>query len=119
MIQGGPRGYFPYPTESILVFSDTNLARVESFFWWKVITIATVNLYLGVYIGGSCTQAQCLGKKVQDWSGGIWAMVVVTCKHLQAAYSSLQKSIQQELSFVQHATQGLGEDFQTVEKSLC
>ena len=42
----------------------------------------------------------------------------VAHKHPQAAYTGLHMSLQQYWYFVQRATQGLGEDFRPVGKSL-
>jgi hypothetical protein len=36
----------------------------------------------------------------------------------QAAYAGLQKSLQQERQFLQHVTEGLGEEFQDIEQAL-
>ena len=73
---------------------------------------------MGGYIGDSGPQAQWLVEKVHDWTGGIRGLLVVAHKHLKVAYMSLQKSLQQELAFVQRATQLLGEEFRPAEKSL-
>ena len=67
---------------------------------------------MGRYIEDDGSHVQCLGEKVQYWEGGIGMLAGVTCKHPQAAYAGLQKSLQQEWAFVQHATQGIGKEFQ-------
>ena len=68
---------------------------------------------MGRYIEDDGSHVQCLGEKVQYWEGGIGMLAGVTCKHPQAAYAGLQKSLQQEWAFVQHATQGTGEGIST------
>ena len=45
-------------------------------------------------------------------------LVGVPCKHLQSAYAGLQKSLQQECTFVQRFTQGIRDAFGPVEKAL-
>ena len=45
-------------------------------------------------------------------------LAAVACKHPQAAYTGLQKYLQQEWTFVQHATQGLGEYLKLLEKAF-
>ena len=40
-----------------------------------------------------------------------------TCKKPQYAYAGLQKYLQQEWAFLQHATKGLGEYFKLVKKA--
>ena len=59
-----------------------------------------------------------MGEKAKYWAGYIGTMAGVACKHMQAAYAGLQKSLKKGCSLVQHSTQGLGEVFWPVEKSL-
>ena len=103
---GSPNGYFPDLTKSILVISVHNLMQAERFFRGKGLTIVMGVQYH--YIGGAAPQSQCLGDKVEYWAVIIRVMELVARKHLEAAYAYLKKSLQQEWSFVQRATQGLG-----------
>ena len=45
-------------------------------------------------------------------------MIGAAHTHLKATYVGLQKLLQNEWSFMQHTTQGLREDFRTLEKAL-
>ena len=57
-------------------------------------------------------------EKVRYWAYGIITISRVVRQHLQAYYTGLKKSLQQEWDFVQHTSQRLGEYFYPVEKSL-
>ena len=80
--------------------------------------IVTGIIYLGGYIRDTGTQAYWLREKFWYWVGRISTMAGVVCRHQQADYAGLQKSLQQEWYFVQRSTQCLGDDFWVVYKAL-
>ena len=45
-----PRGYFPEPTNSILVVYPWNVAQAEDFFRWMGIKVVTRSRYIGGFI---------------------------------------------------------------------
>ena len=59
-----------------------------------------------------------MGEKVREWAVRVSTMARVARRHLQAAYAGLYNSLYEEWDFVQSATQGLGDDFQTADKAL-
>ena len=95
-----PKGYFLEPTNSILVVSMHNVTWVEHLLQGRVLTFVKWSRYLGGYIGDTGTQVGWLSHKVQYWACGVKTMAGVLCKQLQAAYMGLQKSLQQEWTFV-------------------
>ena len=56
--------------------------------------------------------------KIQGWIESIKILAGVAHKHPQSAYAGLQKSLQQELAFVQRVTPGVGDAFSPVEEAL-
>ena len=65
---------------------------------------------MGGYIDDGAPQAEWLSEKVRDWEGGFKNMAGVTYKHPKVIYMVPQKSLKKEWNFMQHTTQGLGED---------
>ena len=59
-----------------------------------------------------------MGKKIQGWKELVAILAGVALKHPQSAYAGLQKSLQQELAFVQRVTPGVGAAFGPVEEAL-
>ena len=118
MVWGYPSENFPEPINSILVVSKTTLSQAEILFRGEGQTIVMLSRYLEGYIGYTGPQYKCLVEKLQYLEGGIQTLSGVARKHLQAAYTCLQKSLQQEWALMKHTTQGLGEDFKPLEKAL-
>ena len=65
MVRGPPLGYFPEPTNSILVISPWNVLRVDSFFLGCRLQIVTGGRYIGVFVGSKAAQDFWLGDKVE------------------------------------------------------
>ena len=57
-------------------------------------------------------------QKVEGWSESVRTLAGMARKHPQSAYAGLQKSIQQEWSFVQRVTPGIGDAFGPVEEEI-
>ena len=116
--RGPARGYFPEPTKSILIVAPGNIARAEEHFRGLGIRVVTGHRYLGGFIGDTEAEREWLREKVQGWAESMNVLAGVAHKHLQSAYSGLQKSLQQEWDFVQRVTPGVGEEFGPVEEAL-
>ena len=86
-----PRGYFPEPTKSSSVVAPRNVARPEDFFCWMVIKMVTGNRYLGGFIRESEAEKSWLAGKVAGWVESVEILAGVSRKHLQSAYSGMQK----------------------------
>ena len=50
-VWGPPQGYFQETTNSILILSPRNVAKVEELFWGMVLKVVTGSLYIGCFIG--------------------------------------------------------------------
>ena len=87
-------------------------------FYVEGVNRVTVIQYLGGYIVYVGSQAAWMQKKLRDWSYWISTMSGVACRHLQAAYAGLKKSLLQKWAFMQYANQRIGDDFKPVEKDL-
>ena len=59
-----------------------------------------------------------MAEKIKGWTESVEILSGVSQKHLQSAYSGLQKSLQQEWTFVQRVTPGIGNAFRLVETAL-
>jgi hypothetical protein len=81
--------------------------------------VKTGNRYLGGFIGKD-EQAlnEWLGEKTKFWTEAVTDLTSVTQALPQAAYSGLQKSLQQEWQFVQRVTRGIGPEFASIEQTL-
>ena len=80
--------------------------------------MATGHRYLGGFIGDADAERDWLREKIRGWSELVKALAGVAHKQPQYAYAGLQKSLQQEWSFVQRVTPGAGEAFGPVEEAL-
>ena len=119
MLARGPsRGYYPEPTKSILVMALQNVGRAEEFFRGMGIKVVTGHRYLGGFIGDSKAEKRWLAGKVTGWTELVETLARVSRKHLQSAYTGLQKSLQQEWAFVKRFTPSIGDALGPVEKVL-
>ena len=116
--QGPARGYYPKPTKSILVVALGNVARAEEHFRGWGIKVLTGHRYLGGYIGDKEAESRWLAEKIKGWTEPVEILARVSRKHLQSAYTGLQKSLQQEWAFVQRVTIGINNAFRPVEMAL-
>ena len=80
--------------------------------------VMTGSRYLGAFIKNGAAEKRWLAGKVEGWAESVGNLGGVACKHLQSAYSRLQKSLQQEWSFVQWVTPGIVYAFGPAEKAL-
>ena len=115
--RGPARGYYPEPTKSILVVAPGNVARVEEHFRGLGIRVVTGHWYLGGYIRDIEAEGSWLEAKIEGWTESVAILAGVARKQPQSAYAGLQKSLQQELAFVQRVTPGVGDFFGPVEKA--
>ena len=94
MVKGPPRGYFPEPTKSILVMSPRNFPLAEAFFQGYVLHVVTGSRYLGGFVGTEAAHDQWLEEGMEGWRALVAIMAEVAVNFPQAAYMSLQKSLQ-------------------------
>ena len=116
--RGPPRGYFPDPTKSILVVPPRNVPREDEFFREMGAKIVTGSRYLGGLVGDGTAEEICLEEKGKVWAESAKTLVGVSHKNPQYAYAGMQKSLQQEWTFMQRVAPGIGYAFGTVEESL-
>ena len=89
MVQGSSWGYFPDPTNSILVVSLQNVPRVEAFLQGYDIQVITGRRYLRGFIGTEAVQARWLKEKVEGWRALVTIIAGVEGKHPQTSYTGL------------------------------
>ena len=94
--QGDTAGYFPEPTNSILVVDPRNVTRVEEFFRGMGLHLVTGSRYLGGFVGDRAAEKIWLTGKVEGWAESVGTLAGVACKHPHSAYAGLQKSLQQD-----------------------
>ena len=112
MVIRPPQGYFPEPTKRILVVSPRNIPWVEAFFWDYRLHMVTGTRYIGGFVGSKADQYLWLGEKVEGWRDLVSTLGGVVCRHPQTTYTGLQKSLQQECSFLPCVTLDVGIAFQ-------
>jgi hypothetical protein len=77
----------------------------EARFQFPAFKVRTGNRYLGGFIGKDEALNECLREKTRFWTEAVTDLTSVTQAFPQAAYSGLQKSLQQEWHFVQKSYQ--------------
>ena len=82
------------------------------------VKIVTGSRYLGGFVGDGVADDSWLDEKVQGLAESVTTLARVACKHPQSAYTGLQKSLQQEWSFVQRVTPGIRDAFGPVKEVL-
>jgi hypothetical protein len=111
--------YYLEPSKSILVVPQHNLESNQAAFLDFGFRVTTGNLYLGGFIGkDDALLCAWLYEKTQAWEEAVADLASVTPNFSQAAYSGLQKSLQQEWQFVQRVTKGIGPKFKNIELTL-
>ena len=78
----------------------------------------TGNHYLGGFIGDREAEERWLVDKITGLAESVDTLAGVSHKHPQSAYVGLQKSLQQECSFMQRVTPGISNIFSPVDKDL-
>ncbi len=115
----GPNyGYFPEPSKSIIVVASHNLEKAKPYFKDLGFEVVTGCRYLGGFIGEASNQQLWIQEKTEAWVDSIKELAMVAERYPQAAYAGLQKSLQQEWQFLQHVTEGLGNQFQDIKQAL-
>ena len=76
--------------------SPRNVLRAEVFFRGYVLQVVTGRQYLRGFVGKKAAQDRWLEEKMEGWQASVSIMYGVAGRHLQTAYSGLQKSLQQE-----------------------
>ena len=119
LLEIGPKyGYFPEPSKSILVVPGHNLESAKLAFPDFNFKVQTGSRYLGGFIGEEDALHEWIRLKTLAWETAIIDLASVADVFPQAAYSGLQRSLQQEWQFVQRVTSGIGPEFIGVEETL-
>jgi hypothetical protein len=93
----GPHyGYFPEPSKSILIVTQDNLEAATAAFADLDFKITTGYRYLGAFIGEKDARDTWIKEKVVNWIDAVTELASAAVKYPQAAYTGLQKSLQQE-----------------------
>jgi hypothetical protein len=104
------------PTKSILIVQQHNLEEARLRF--PAFRVKTGNRYLGGVIGKDEALNEWFGEKTKFWTEAVTDLTSVMQAFPQAAYSGLQKSLQQEWQFVQRETKGISPEFASAEQTL-
>ena len=100
-------GYYPEPTKIVLVVAERNVPRAKEYFRGMGIQVVAGSRYLGGYVGKRAAEVVWIQEKVEGWAESVQTLAGVACKQPQSAYAGLQKSLQQEWSFVQRVNLGI------------
>ena len=82
------------------------------------IQVVTRSQYLGGFVWERAAEVRWIHQNVEGWAESVRTLAGVACKHLQSTYAGLQKSLQQEWTFVQRVTPGIGDAFGPVEEEI-
>ena len=115
---GPARGYFLDPTKSILVVAERNVPRAKEYFRGMGVQFITGSRHLGGFIGEQEAEDQWIQSKVEGWAESVRKLAGVARKHPKSTHAGLQKSLQEELEFVQRVTPEIGEAFVPVEEEI-
>jgi hypothetical protein len=108
--------YFLEPTKSIIIVRQHNLEEARLCF--PGFKVRTGNRYLGGFVGEDEALNEWLAEKTEFWEEAVTDLTSVAKVFPQAAYSDLQKSLQQEWQFVQRVKKGIGNEFASIEQTL-
>ncbi len=111
-------GYFPEPSKSILVVPEHSLETAQLAFADLAFQVTTGHRYLGGFIGEPTARDEWLKGKLKYWAHAVDALASVAPAYPQAAYTGLQKSLQQEWQFVQRVVSAIGPQFSTVADEI-
>ena len=118
---GPPRGYFSEPEKSKIIVHPMKVQEVKLTFQELGLKVITGHRYLGGYIGNKEEEDGYLHGKVHDWQEATQKLAEVAKIYPQAAYSAMQRSLQQEWLFVQRVTDSEGPTnniYHPIEKAL-
>jgi hypothetical protein len=106
--------------KSILVVSQHNLKAAQAAFPGFGFKVTMGSCYLGGFIGEDfALQEEWLSEKTKTWEEAVGDLASIAPNFPQAAYSGLQKSLQQEWQFViQRVTKGIGPKLKDIELTL-
>ena len=101
---GPPRGYFPEPSKSILIVHPSQVDKARLKFQSLGLKVKTGHRYLGGFIGDSDSEARHISSQVLAWTEAVKQLATVAADYPQAAYSGMQRSLQQEWQFMQRVS---------------
>ena len=102
---GPPRGYFPEPEKSKIIVHPTRVQEAKEAFKDLKLKVHIGHRYLGGYIGDNESEDKYLRDKVKDREEATAKLSGIAKDFPQAAYSVMQKSLQQEWQFLQRVTE--------------
>jgi hypothetical protein len=115
----GPNyGYFPEPSNSILVVRQHNLEAAQNAFPDFGFEVTTGSRCLGGFVGEDSALQNWIREKTKFWEEAVADLTSAAPNFPQAAHSGLQKSLQQEWQSVQRVTKNMGQEFEAVEVAL-
>ena len=86
--------YFPEPSKSVLVVSETNATKAKTFFREQGFKVRLGSRYLGGYLGNEATKSTWLEERIEDWVAAVKELARIAEKFPQSAYCGLKKSLQ-------------------------
>jgi hypothetical protein len=111
-------GYFPEPSKSILVVRERNFEAAKIAFSDLGFKVTKGSRYLGGFIGEESALQEWILEKTKLWEDAVVDLASAAASHPQAAYSGLQKSLQQEWQFILRVIRNIGPAFKGVEEAL-
>jgi len=93
-------GYFPEPTKSFVVVSESFRGEAEAVFGGLGIRVVTSHRFLRGFIGSLSARDDYVLSKVHRWARHINMLADATLTHPQLAYAALVHSLQHEWAFL-------------------
>ena len=98
------RGDVPEPSKSIIIIHPNQVDKAKLKFQALGLKVKTGYRYLGGFIGDSSSETNHIASKVHDWTEAVKCLALVASDYPQAAYSGMQRSLQQEWQFIQRVS---------------
>ena len=116
--QGSGHGYYPKPSNSILIVHPENLKAGKEFGARNGFKVCMGTRYLGGYIGDDESKSDWLRERTLKWDKKINRISATAGKYTQEIYASVVRAIQSEWIFLQHVTWDTGDAFTGVKKMI-
>ena len=119
-VVGKPYGYYPEETKSILVVPKKDTEAVNAFKRESeaAVVISSGHRYLGGFVGDKDLERAWVVDQVEECKDAITALGEAAKFVPQAAFSSMQRSLQQEWTYVMRVAPLIGELFHPVEQAI-
>ena len=116
--EGPARGYFPEPSESILIVKPQSVEAAKATFSHLGFKIVTGARYLGGHVGTVESKKEWVNEKINTWTEAIRSLSKVAQSSPHCAFVGIQKSLQSEWIHLQRVLSGIQDAFGPIEEAI-